>query len=81
MITYEEALRIAQGLKSKKITRCVEEEKAYIFCVDLPPEIEDACGGEYSSCVVYKEDGRTCGMAAHVMSGNTTDTIREFEVE
>ncbi|MCR5053446.1 MAG: hypothetical protein K6A69_01215 [Lachnospiraceae bacterium] len=82
MITYEEALKIAQERKSHKITACVECEKAYIFSVALPEGIESADGGEYSSIAVLKEDGSTVGMAALVIyHNNGGEVIREFKVE
>lgn len=63
MISFEEAYREAQAVKTK-IDFCTEYENGYLFGTDLD-EIE--YGGANASAIVLKEDGRVVDMPTFMM--------------
>ena len=62
MISYAEALRIAQGRK-KRIDNCIEHENAFVFGADD----DFTCASGYDNpCVVLKESGKVESYAYYV---------------
>ena len=77
MISYEDALKKAQEVKSN-IDKCIEYEKGYYFSSS---EDEGYVGGAgHSPVVVQKTDGKLIPMPQFVMNG-TGEELREFKTE
>ena len=74
MVNYDEALKIAKGLKSN-IDACDEYENAYLFKTKAD---EYTIGGE-GACIILKENGRAISQLEY-FDNYDTNHIREFDV-
>ena len=74
MITYDEALKIAKGLK-KNIDACVEFENAYCF----KSKSEEYDIGGNGPCIVLKENGRAI-ISTEYYTNYATGIIKEYDI-
>lgn len=74
MLTYEEALKKAKGLKSR-INRCVGFNNAYSFFYKSGKKQD---GGE-NPIVIMKETGEALNFIEYAITSNK-EIIREFDV-
>ena len=78
MITYEQALKIAQSYMDG-IDRCVEYPEVWMFCNSAHDE---DIGGWYSPKLIRKKDGKRIPVSEFYMGRDyNTYSIREFKVE
>jgi hypothetical protein len=74
MISYEEALKKAKGLK-ESIDKCYEYDSAYMFASS---EDKRSIGGD-GPCVILKESGEAISRT-HFFEFYDADEVREFDV-